>query len=777
MSRNSSSSTNRKRGKSRRKNQKYCVGDKLLVSYIDQELQGVLHFHGPVSDGKKGLVELYGIELGEGEGESNGTYNQSDRVYFSPSTSHAAVFVKQRHILQVLTPINGKRLCFNERVLVRGRGNGTIKFIGPTYFGPHLWYGIQLDKKLGRCDGMVQSVRYFACPVKQGIFVREEKLTPLDKHDRPINLLSKYIHKSRQEMAEDLFEACAKGDLKVVRQILTVDKTTCVHARDNNTDATCLMTACYHGYYAVAQELLMTRKLSINEQNYHGMSALHMAAQAGYDKIVELLIKYGIEIDATTEDGVTALFNAVEKGHLKVVQCLLDHNAEANLSSRDNESPLIQACHRGHDGIVNLLLKASNIKINQKRKTDGATALFVACREGATQCVRHLLSNNLLFINESKTNGRSPLFIASFFGHNEIVDLLINHSHRMTKQRMNHGILDVNQCDSKGFTPLFVAAQNGHTKIVTLLLRNAADVNQSEQRGHTPLWISSLRGHVDVVRVLLDHSSIDIDYKDLSGVTPLWAACQNNNSEVVELLLHPRNVVVGGDDSQEKTTESRQGANPNLAKHDGCTPLWIAASRGNSQCIEPLINYGADLNKQDRSQGSTPLFVACQNGKKASVDLLLAANADVNRPRSGDGTTALMMAAHNGHAGIVDVLLKCDADSMQANTTGLNALASAAMQGHAEIVKLMYQHLLNVKNQQEIVDFVNAGDGVNGWTPLHLACMGGHETVIKYLINVVKVDIFKKDYENKTGLEHAWQNGHQTIVSWLSQLEHQYSRL
>ena len=143
-----------------------------------------------------------------------------------------------------------------------------------------------------------------------------------------------------------------------------------------------------------------------------------------------------------------------------------------NIASRDNESPLIQACHRGHHEIVRHLLRAPNIKINQKRKTDGATALFVACREGATQCVRHLLSNDLLFINESKTNGRSPLFIASFFGHNEIVQMLITHSHRMQKARMHHGILDVNQCDSKGFTPLFVAAQNGHTQIVTLLLKN-----------------------------------------------------------------------------------------------------------------------------------------------------------------------------------------------------------------------------------------------------------------------------------------------------------------
>eukprot|EP00484_Ammonia_sp_Unknown_P007644 CAMPEP_0197073520 /NCGR_PEP_ID=MMETSP1384-20130603/210648_1 /TAXON_ID=29189 /ORGANISM="Ammonia sp." /LENGTH=829 /DNA_ID=CAMNT_0042512357 /DNA_START=151 /DNA_END=2637 /DNA_ORIENTATION=+ len=822
----SSSSRNKKKANKKRKNQKFCVGDKLLVSYYDQELQGTLHFHGPVNEGKKGLVEMYGIELGEGEGASNGTYplNPSDHVYFSVSTEKSAVFLKQKHILKVLTPINGKRLCVGDRVQVAGRGNGVIKFIGPTYFGPHLWYGIQLDKKLGRSDGMVQSVRYFECPPKKGVFAREEKLTPLDKNDRPINTLSKYIRKSRQEMANDLFEACAKGDIKVVRQILTVDKSVAAQARDNNTDATALMTACYHGYHNIAQELLQTRKIAINEQNYHGMTALHMAAQAGYDKICELLIKYGIDVDATTEDGTTALFNAVEKGHIKVVEVLLESNAEANLSSRDNESPLIQACHRGHHEIVRLLLKAPNIKINQKRKTDGATALFVACREGATECVRHLTTNNLLFINESKTNGRSPLFIASFFGHNEIVEMLIAHSHRMSKTKMNHGVLDVNLCDSKGFTPLFVAAQNGHTRIVTLLLQNHADVNQAEQRGHTPLWISALRGHVDVVRVLLSHPNIDIDYKDLSGVTALWAACQNNNSEVVELLLHPRTIVVEKqvdshgharglslsnkkqlfdaskmdplsmfDNDEQKGHESdesisdleqndsnrsnrskkksskkqspspspgletqRKGANPNLAKHDGCTPLWIAASRGNAACMQPLINYGADLNKPDRSQGATPLFVACQNGKKEAVDLLLAANADANRPRSGDGTTPLMMAAHNGHEGIVDVLLKSGADPMQANTTGLNALGCAAMQGHAEIVRVTYQHLLNVKNPQEIVDFVNAGDGVNGWTPLHLACMGGHENVIKYLINTVKVDIFKKDYENKTGLEHAW---------------------
>jgi len=157
-----------------RKAPKFCVGDIVLVSYTDHEYKGTVHFHGPINDGKKGLVVYYGVELGDGEGESEGTFGtQGDRVYFSTApNSKSAVFLKQKHLLKVLTPINGKRLCVGERVQVQGRGKGRIKFIGPTYFGPHLWYGVHLDDKMGRNNGMVQKIRYFECPTKHGVFVR-----------------------------------------------------------------------------------------------------------------------------------------------------------------------------------------------------------------------------------------------------------------------------------------------------------------------------------------------------------------------------------------------------------------------------------------------------------------------------------------------------------------------------------------------------------------------------------------------------------------------------
>ena len=309
---------------------------------------------------------------------------------------------------------------------------------------------------------------------------------------------------------------------------------------------------------------------------------------------------------------------------------------------------------------------------------------------------------------------------------------------------------------------------------------------------------------------MLSHPEIDIDAKDLSGVSPLWAACQNNNADVVELLLHPRSVVIKEEFVKDKQTgthskqisltnkdlqlnegifdsidnsesehsddenndtgfklksrnknknknesnnnQNRQyrqkGANANLAKHDGCTPLWIASSRGNHESMQILVNYGADLNKPDDAQGATPLFVAAQNGMLKATELLIANGADVNKART-DGTTPLMMAAHNGHVQIVNILLQSNGNPMKSNVTGLNALSCAAMQGHSQIVDAIYQHLLRMNDPEDIQVFINHADGNNGWTALHLGTMSGHYNVVKYLVQTARVDIYKVDKEGK----------------------------
>eukprot|EP01084_Bolivina_argentea_P149007 260390_1 len=235
------------------------------------------------------------------------------------------------------------------------------------------------------------------------------------------------------------------------------------------------------------------------------------------------------------------------------------------------------------------------LKSIKKRKSDGATALYIACRKGSLECVKYLLSNNGIFINETENEfGETPLSIASLteYGHTDIVEMLISHSNRMKQNKMDHGILDIDKSDIKGFTALYVASQNNHTFIVKLLLQNGADPNSASFAGVSPLYIAAFHGHLELVKVLLSYPDTDIDYQNSNGITPLYMACRQNYIEVVELLLHPTNLI----DDEKEDNKQRKGANINLAKHDGCTPLWVASMRGNIECIELLIKYNAKID-------------------------------------------------------------------------------------------------------------------------------------------------------------------------------------
>lgn len=71
----------------------------------------------------------------------------------------------------------------------RKRVKGFVRFIGSVVFveDKNVWYGVELDSPVGRHDGTVQGVRYFAAGKDRGVFVTKDKIERVDDDEIPVS--------------------------------------------------------------------------------------------------------------------------------------------------------------------------------------------------------------------------------------------------------------------------------------------------------------------------------------------------------------------------------------------------------------------------------------------------------------------------------------------------------------------------------------------------------------------------------------------------------------
>lgn len=150
-------------------------------------------------------------------------------------------------------------------------------------------------------------------------------------------------------------------------------------------------------------------------------------------------------------------------------------------------------------------------------------------------------------------------------------------------------------------------------------------------------------GIVSCMREILDARSgdgdlaVEVNAQNRGGWTPLaYAACAGSR-ECVQLLLE-------------------HGADPNLRTRLGRTPAIIAATYGHSQCIAMLHQHGADLEMRD-SKDRTALFHAAALGQDRVVQTLVDLGANINCVEHFNGHSPMSIAMENHHDGIVEILL------------------------------------------------------------------------------------------------------------------------
>jgi len=172
------------------------------------------------------------------------------------------------------------------------------------------------------------------------------------------------------------------------------------------------------------------------------------------------------------------------------------------------------------------------------------------------------------------------------------------------------------------------------------------------------------------------------------------------------------------------------GAKVNL-KHKGSTALTIAASGGNLELVQRLLDANAAVDHKGHL-GNTPLFWATVQGRIEIAQCLLEAKANVDVPNT-DGATALFSAALYDHTEIVRLLLhaKANANCAQrqigsggtAQLSGQTALGLAARDGRMDVVRLLLEGGARINNQDS-----------HGQTPLFLAATHCQHEVVRVLL-------------------------------------------
>ncbi|KKO99476.1 hypothetical protein THAR02_08415 [Trichoderma harzianum] len=382
-------------------------------------------------------------------------------------------------------------------------------------------------------------------------------------------------------------------------------------------------------------------------------------------------------------------------------------------------SPIHWASLEGHDAAVKLLLKND---ANPNGWDHEYSPLQLAVRNDHTAVVRLLLEGAA---NPGYQDIDNYFKYASKTGNVDMAKLLF----RWCGHQPEDSYL------------LRIAAQNGHKAMVQLLLDEGLGLESRDKEGNTPLQYAAANGHEAVVKLLLQKGA-NLNIKNKNGDTPLLMAVENSHEAVTKLLLGKSASKGAGASSLDKL-------------------LIIAAENGDCQIVKLLLKSGANPNPEEPGADATALYSAAEEGHVDIVKLLLDRGADPRYilKRQLEPKTALHGAAQGGDGAVMRLLLERGATLGDINDWG-KALNWAAVYGYKSVVELLVE---------EGIDPNRKRDDRSQGTPLLSAAKGGHEEIVKFLLEK-RADPRVFDADGTTPLAQAADGGYKAVVKLL--LEH-----
>ena len=175
------------------------------------------------------------------------------------------------------------------------------------------------------------------------------------------------------------------------------------------------------------------------------------------------------------------------------------------------------------------------------------------------------------------------------------------------------------------------------------------------------------------------------------------------------------------------------GAGVDARDAEGNTPLILASFYASPNCVQLLLEKGADVNAANQA-AVTALIRAATDHEKAR--LLVDAGARVGVRTADLGNTPLILAARRaGNSRTVKLLLERGADARERNDAGVSPIISGAASGDLEIVRLLLDAGSNPDDFPTSNDPRAAAIAAGLRTPLMWAAYRNDERMVRLLLD------------------------------------------
>jgi uncharacterized protein len=484
-----------------------------------------------------------------------------------------------------------------------------------------------------------------------------------------------------------------------------------------------------------AVRALLKQGADVNTAQGDGMTALHWAAQKGDLELAQTLLYAGANIRATTRvGGYTPLLIASRNGHAALVDALLAGGADPNLATSNGATPLMMAAQGGNADVVKALI-ARGADVNAKEKVKNETALMIAASYGRADVIRALTAHGADLAATTKV-----LDMAVF--NKEEGERLAQFQQQQAAQAAAAGRGNAAAPEGRrGFNPnakpgierqynytelvaywggmsaVHFAARQGRIEALKALVDAKADVNQRVVGDNsTPMLIATINGHFDLAKYLLDQGA-DPNIAAHNGVTPLYAAL---NVQWAAKALYPQPRAYEQQHASYLDLMAAlldKGADPNVRL---TKKVWYA-------------QYDFDQSGLDEA-GSTPFWRAAYASDIDAMKLLIARGADPNIPTMR--TPGRVRTGDVGERVLADV---APTPPIPVGGPGIAPLLAAAGQGYGE------------------------GFAANH----HRYAPGGMLAAVKYLVEELHADVNVRDHEGNTAIHHAAARGDNEMILYL----------